>query len=162
MLKTSMTRGLVVGLALALLCVGGGSCGSSEEGTSRSAQMNSFVSPEENTCGWPDFGQPETARAMLDHIAGLVLADASAIDAQLKVRLDRAIQECLSPDLRNDQGRHVCLLQHPLPNAELSGIKLHAEDPAYQTVNPKPLKPTTPSEHWETIAQELESFPTGR
>ena len=123
--------------------------------------MSSAGSSEENTCGWPDFGQPETAKVMLDHIAGLVLADAPLIEPKLKERLDRAIHRCLSPDLRNAERRHVCFLQNPLPSAELNVIKLHAEDPEYQTVNPKPLKPATPSEHWETIAQELGGFPTG-
>ena len=99
---------------------------------------------------------------MLQIISGLVEAaeNKGQIDQTLAGRVDAAIDRCRHPDLRNVAGRHVCHLQGPKPCDELSGIKQRAGDETY----PKDPKgnPASPRKHWETIATELENFPTGK
>ena len=157
MLKTSLTRGLLLALVLVWI----GACSSSGVPTSQRAVKPSVPLgvPTENICGWPNYCHPDSAQAMLGQITQLFQADGS-IDVELRERLDTAILRCLSPDLRNAENRHVCDLQEPLPCDELRGILEHAEDPEYG-VHPKEVDAVLPG-HWGTIATELENFPTGK
>lgn len=183
MLKTSLTRGLLLVLALALL----GACSSS--GVQNAPPVCKPVSdpcapggvPRAHPCNWPDYSPSINARQLLTEISNLVQVDfdAGRIDGDLKRRVDDAILRCSSPDLTNTAGRHVCDLQDPLPCVELRDIRDHAADAGYPPqpppqppeppeppvdgkVIPVTAAPASPSQHWETIATDLQGFPTGQ
>lgn len=172
MLKTTLTRGLLLVVVLVWI----GACSSGVPSTQPVSKPTvPVVVPTENICNWPDYCHPQPARMMLDEIAELVEQDAS-IEAELREKLNVQILRCKSPGLRNTENRHVCDLQNPLPCDELREILDHAMDSAWGAVplpreNPKEVEePKQPVEeqgaslpgHWETIAQELEGFPTGK
>ena len=111
-----------------------------------------------NICGWPDYCHPMTARDMLQEIKDLAAEDHAkdAIDPADYEAIEEHVGRILDPMLKNAEGRHVCHLQNPTPCDELKGI--------HDKVQPEnmPLKAEPRRGHWHTIAQELESFPTGK
>ncbi len=114
----------------------------------------------ENPCNWPHHGSPTHAGEMLDDIVTRVLADAQQpppllIDPFVLLHiLDRA-HVCKNPYLRNAANKQICALTKPVPADELRGIWKRT-DP----VN-LPTNPANRRAHWCTIAQDLESFPSG-
>lgn len=112
--------------------------------------------PKENHCNWPEFCGPPMAREMLDEIAARADAAAGDMDpADLQIIHER-VDVCRLPDLRNKKGKHVCELKTPLACDELKQIwkKTSAEN--------IPADPAQRPGHWHTIAQDLESFPSGQ
>ena len=112
---------------------------------------------DSNPCNWPDFCGPPLAREMLDEIAARAQQEIpkQTIDPDVQIRILDRVHQCKSPFLRNQAGTHVCDLKNPLPCDELTSIwKRTAPDVV-------PADPKSRPGHWLTIAQDLESFPTG-
>lgn len=108
-------------------------------------------------CTWPDDCGPPMAREMLEEIlarAQLEVPGEGIEPADLQL-IELHVPRCLDPGLTNGAGRHVCDVIFPAPCAELRGIWENTEG------NTLPADPTARREHWHTIAQELESFPSG-
>lgn len=110
-------------------------------------------------CKWPDTGGPPEARVVLDELVGRVEAAffGQELGSEQLLRILDRLYQCGSPYMRIDNGQHICHGADPKPAYdELREIQEHADDPGYVG---KGL-PNTPAGHWETIAQELESFPS--
>jgi hypothetical protein len=88
------------------------------------------------------------ARAQLEMPGqGIELADLQLIELH--------VPRCLEPSLENGAGTHVCKVIFPTPCTELRDIWEKTEGGML------PADLPTRSGHWHTIAQELESFPSG-
>jgi len=137
--KKASVRGLLVLATFALLlgCGGGGG--------------------GKTSCTWPDDCGPPTAREMLEEI--LVRAQMEVpgdgidmLDLQL---IELHVPRCQDPNLTNGAGRHVCDVVFPQPCTELREIWENTEGATL------PMDLAARRGHWHTIAQELESFPSG-
>lgn len=111
---------------------------------------------ERNPCRWPDFCGPPTATGMLREIVRIAEADEvkQAIALQVLERIRKQVLRIEDPHLTNAAGRHVCDVAQPKACAELKGI--------LDAARGLPAEPEVRRDRWETIATDLESFPTGK
>ena len=109
-------------------------------------------------CEWPrECGEPNAeARfheilewARMDRGPGLIEEDDLA-------RIEEHVPRCLSPELTNSAGAHVCVLVEPERCHEFEGIYNQARKAS------EDAKAPTSKEKWKACADDLENFPTGR
>ena len=148
-MRQVVTRGLPLLVALLLL---GGCASSAVDPCDPCAPC-----PPANHCNWPDTCQPTPARALLVQIRSL--ADAAAVQQAIHPldlqRIHDRVAECLLDNLTNPlTGRHVCDVTAPTGCEELQ--TLHAEASGMSGHPPKVQR-----ERWHTLAEELDSFPSG-
>lgn len=109
-------------------------------------------------CNWPDSGGPPEARVVLDELVGRVEAAfvGQELGSKLLLRILDRLYQCGSPYMRIGDEQHICHGAVPKPAyEELREIQQHADDLEHVAEG----LPKTPAGHWETIAQELDSFP---